>query len=420
MIAVRRPFPTDRLRDSLLTLLGGVALMVLPFLTGLGQTSGWLVGVPAFAGFLLVLNGIAGFTDLPIQVSHWLQRILGVVLLVAALLLWSATPSPDAPPFLQSAALKTYGGALGVLGLFALGSGSMRKAVSYWLLSMLAVILFAPFVWMVLVSLHPPKSPIPSLADIVPKVEQPVLSATGQPVMENGEPKTVEVVKPSWSNYDLVINSPTLPVGRFFFNTVFVTVTTVILQLLITSLAAYGLSRLRWKGRDLVFALFIGSMMFAGPVTQIPVYMMLKNLGWLDTYLALIVPGVSSAFSVFLLRQFFLQIPFELDEAAKLDGAGDWTVYSRVIVPLSKPALATAGAFTFFGVWTDFFGPLIYTNSTHMRTLEVGLSIFKNSYGGTNWPLQMTAAVVVLLPLLVVFLFVQRFFVRGILLGSIK
>jgi multiple sugar transport system permease protein len=197
-------------------------------------------------------------------------------------------------------------------------------------------------------------------------------------------------------------------------------VVVMLAQLLITSLAAYGFARLRFKGRDVAFALFLGSMMFAGPVTQIPVYLLIRNFGWLDTYYALIVPGISSAFSVFLLRQFFMQIPFELDEAARIDGASEWKIYWRVIMPLSKAALATAGAFTFFGVWTDFFGPLIYTNSTEMRTLEVGLSVFKSSYGSTNWPLQMTAAVIVMLPLLVVFLFVQRYFTKGIMLGSIK
>lgn len=308
---------------------------------------------------------------------------LGVVL--AALLLLGAS----------SPAMRVFDGAAGIYGLFLVGTGSTKKAGSYWLLTLLAFILFAPFIWMILVALHPPKTPIPPLAEIIPH-------------------------EPAWSNFKQVLFSPTLPISRFFFNTIFVTSTVVALQLLITSMAGYGLSRLRWKGREVAFWLFLGSMMFAGPVTQIPVYLLLKSLGWLDTYYALIVPGISSAFSVFLLRQFFLQLPFELDEAARIDGAGDWTIYSRVILPLGKPALATAGAFTFFAVWTDFFNPLISTNSTQMRTLEVGLSIFKNSYGGENWPLQMTAALIVMAPLVIVFLFVQRFFVRGIMLGSIK
>lgn len=271
----------------------------------------------------------------------------------------------------------------------------MKSVLTYLVLIALAVFLVAPFVWMVLVSLHPNKAPIPPLHQIVPDT-------------------------PSWSNYGFVLNHPTLPVGRFFLNSLMVTVSLVVSQLLITSLAAYAFARLDFRGKEVIFALFLGSMMFAGPVTQIPVFLMLKSLGWLDTYAALIVPGVSSAFSVFLLRQFFLQIPKELDEAARMDGASDLRIYWRVVMPLSKAALATCAAFSFFGAWTDFFNPLIFTNSTEMRTLEVGLSIFKNSYGGTNWPLQMAAAVIVMVPLLLVFLFTQRFFTRGITLGSIK
>ena len=281
------------------------------------------------------------------------------------------------------------------LGALMIGTGSFRRATSYLALVGLAIVLMGPFVWMALVSLHPPKTPIPPLAEIVPAV-------------------------PSWSNYDTVLNSPSLPVRRFFLNTVFVTVAIVAGQLAVTSLAAYGLARIPFRGRNVVFALFLGSMMFAGPVTQIPVYLILKTLGWLDTYWALIVPGVSSAFSVFLLRQFFLQIPTELDEAARIDGAGDLRILWSVILPLSRAALATCGAFAFFGAWTDFFGPLIFTNSTEMRTLEVGLSIFKNSYGSSNWPLQMTASLIVLTPLLGVFLLLQRYFVRGVMLGSLK
>jgi len=272
---------------------------------------------------------------------------------------------------------------------------SLKKILSYVVLLALAIFLIAPFVWMLLISLHPPKTPIPPLTEIIPQ-------------------------DAAWSNYTFVLFHPNLPVARFFFNSVFVSICVVLGQLLMTSMAAYGFARLRFKGKELIFALFLGSMMFAGPVTQIPVYLFLKELGWLDTYWALIIPGISSAFSIFLLRQFFMQIPRELDEAARMDGASDFLIYWRVVLPLSRAALATAAAFTFIGVWTDFFNPLIYTNTTEMRTLEVGLSIFKNSYGGTNWPLQMTAAVIVMLPLLVVFLAAQRYFVKGITLGSIK
>jgi multiple sugar transport system permease protein len=270
-----------------------------------------------------------------------------------------------------------------------------RNAVSYFFMSLLAIFLMAPFVWMLLVSLHPSRSPIPTFENLIP-------------------------AELAFENYQLVIFNEFAPVGRFFLNTSFVVIMVVGLQLLVTSLAAYAFARLQFKFREVIFTVFLLSMMFAGPVTQIPVYLMVRSAGLLDTFTALIVPSIGSAFSVFLLRQFFMQIPKELDEAARIDGAGDLAIYWKVIMPLSKTALATAGVFTFILVWRDFFWPLIAMSSLHKFTLEVGLSFFKNSYGDTNWPLSMAAAMVVMIPLLIVFLFAQRYFVRGITLGSIK
>lgn len=271
----------------------------------------------------------------------------------------------------------------------------VRAALTYIGLSILALLLMAPFIWMVLVSLHPSQSPIPSINAIIPK-------------------------SPAWQNYLFVLFGSGLPVGRFLANSVVVTTGIVLCQTVVVSMAGFAFARLRFWCKEILFIAFLLSMMFAGPVTQIPVYLMLRTFGWLDTYLALIVPGVSSSFAVFLIRQFIMQIPVELDEAARIDGASDWQVYSRVIMPLSKTVLATAAAFAFIGAWTDFFWPLMATNSMHMRTLEVGLSFFKNSYGGTNWPLLMCAAVVVMTPVLLVFMLAQRYFVRGITLGGIK
>ncbi len=271
----------------------------------------------------------------------------------------------------------------------------LRALLLYSCLVALAAFLLAPFAWMVLVSLHPSKAPIPTIDKLWPE-------------------------RFHWENYAFVLSMPDIPVARFFFNSIVVTTVVVAGQLLVASLAAYGFARLTFKGRDFIFLMFLLSMMFAGPVTQIPVYLMVRWFGWLNTYAALIVPGLGSAFSVFLFRQFFAAIPKELEEAARMDGAGDLRIYAQVIMPLSKAALATAGAFSFFAVWTDFFWPLLATNSMEMRTLEVGLSVFKNSYGATNWPLQMTAAVVVMLPLLVAFLFTQRYFTKGIMLGGLK
>jgi multiple sugar transport system permease protein len=251
---------------------------------------------------------------------------------------------------------------------------------------------------MVWISLMKPGSPIPDLAAM------------------NGEWPDASYV----SNYAFVLFMPEMPVFRFFLNSILVTLAVVLGNLVICSLAAYAFARLQFKGSKAIFSLFLISMMFAGTVTQIPVFLTVRQFGWLDTYWALIVPGVSSAFNIFLLRQFFMAVPRELDEAARMDGASEFRIYRSVIMPLSRPALATCAAFTFFAVWTDFFWPLLATSSVRMRTLELGLSVFKNSYGATNWPLQMTAAVIVLLPLIVVFLITQRHFVRGLTVGSLK
>ena len=270
----------------------------------------------------------------------------------------------------------------------------MRKGLTYAALIALALFLVAPFIWMVLVSLHPSRAPIPEMGKLIPET-------------------------PAWHNYSFVLFHPEVPVRVFLLNSVVVALSIVFGQLLITSLAAFALARLRFPGANALFWAFLASMMFAGVVTQIPVYVFMKQFGWLDTYAALIVPGLSSSFNVFLLRQFMIGLPVELDEAAMMEGAGPWHIYSRVILPLSKPALDTAAAFTFFATWTDFFWPLLSTNSMRMRTLEVGLSIFRNSYT-TNWPLQMVAAVITLVPVIVVFAISQRVFVRGIQMTGMK
>lgn len=271
----------------------------------------------------------------------------------------------------------------------------MRKAIGYAALVLASAFLVLPFVWMVLVSLHPSRAPIPELSAIVPR-------------------------EPQWDNYRRVLADPQIPVGRFFFNSFFVSVAVVAGQLLVASLCAFALARLEFPGRTLLFWVVLASMMFAGVVTQIPVYLMMREAGWLNSYLALIVPGLSSSFSIFLLRQAMVSIPKELDEAACLDGAGPGLIYWRVILPLVKPALAACCAFTFVASWTDFFWPLLVTNSTELHTLEVGLSIFKNSYGATNWPLQMAAAVLTLLPLVALLAVVQRWFVAGIQITGLK
>lgn len=283
---------------------------------------------------------------------------------------------------------------------------SLRRFLSYALLTSIALFLVAPFLFMALVSLHESRAPIPELDKTH--------------VVNGLSVSQLIPQQPQWSNYPFILFMPELPVWRFFLNSVIVAVCVVLGQLLVCSLAAYGFARLKFWGREGLFSLFLLSIMFTGVVTQIPVYLMVRSFGWLDSFAALIVPGLSSSFNIFLLRQFFAQIPFELDEAARMDGATDLLIWWKVLMPLAKPALATAAAFTFIGAWNDFFWPLLATNSVEMRTLEVGLSVFKNSYGSTNWPLQMTAAVIVMIPTALVFLLAQKQFVRGITMGSLK
>ena len=272
----------------------------------------------------------------------------------------------------------------------------VRAALSYLLMTAIALFTVAPFAWMVIASLHPSHGVLPDPAHLAPD-------------------------RWHWENYADVVNPEIgLPFGRFLLNTALVAVCVVAGQLALCSLAGYGFARMDFPGRNLLFYLFLATMMVPAQVTMIPAFLVVRAFGWLNTYWALIVPGISSAFGTFLMRQFFLTLPGELDDAARLDGCSDFDIYWRIALPLSAPALATLAAFAFIATWSDFFWPLLVTSTTEMRTLEVGLSLFKNSFGSTNWPLQMAAAVIVLAPVLAVFLFTQRFFVRGIALTGLK
>lgn len=226
---------------------------------------------------------------------------------------------------------------------------------------------------------------------------------------------------PTGANYQDVLTNPNVSFPGFFRNTLFIAVVATIGVVLSSSLVAYAFARLRFPGRDRLFLVLLSTMMLPGIVTMIPTYVIFAQLKWVNTYLPLTVPAFlgGGAFNVFLLRQFFMGIPRELDEAAKLDGASHWTVYSRVLMPLSGPALATVGLFTFMGAWRDFMGPLIYLNDVEMQTLEVGLSTY-NSLQNAQWHLLMAGSVLVTIPLVVLFFIGQRYFVKGIVMSGMK
>lgn len=209
------------------------------------------------------------------------------------------------------------------------------------------------------------------------------------------------------------------PFGRFFLNTLIVALASVAGQLIFCSMAAYAFARLRFKGRDKLFGLYLATMMIPAIVTIIPAFLIINMFGWMNTYWALFTPTVSSVWGIFLLRQFFQTIPRDLEDAARVDGASEFTIFWRIILPLSKPALATLAIFAFMGSWKDFLWPLIVTNRMDMRTVEVGIATFSNLYN-TDWPHQMAAAVVVMLPIIIVFFIAQKYFVRGITLTGLK
>lgn len=210
-----------------------------------------------------------------------------------------------------------------------------------------------------------------------------------------------------------------VPFDRWFFNSGVMAVTITAGQLLTCSLAAYAFARLRFPGRDTIFMAFLATMMVPGQVLLIPQFILMRWFGWIDTYQALILPSIGSAYGVFLLRQFFLQIPFEIEDAARMDGCSRFKIIYKIILPLSVPAMTTLGIFTFMGAWNAFLWPLIVTNSDLMRTVQIGLTTFRGAYS-TDWARMMAATCFVTLPVVIAFIIGQRQFIQGITLTGLK
>lgn len=208
------------------------------------------------------------------------------------------------------------------------------------------------------------------------------------------------------------------PVWRWTGNSLLISLSVTALVMTVDSLAAYAYSRLRWRGRDTLFAVLVATMLVPGQVLLIPAYLLIRGLGWFDTYWALIVPAGAGAFGVFLLRQFFLTIPIELEEAARIDGCGPLRVFQHVVLPLSRAPLATLGIFTFMATWNAFEGPLIFTGSLEMRTLPIGITIFQGRYNTQYGPM-MAAATLAAIPVTVAFLLFQKHIIKGISLTGL-
>jgi len=221
-----------------------------------------------------------------------------------------------------------------------------------------------------------------------------------------------------WSNFPKSWQA--LPFGRAYWNSFYINVVVVVCQLLTCSMAAYAFAKIRFPGREVLFILFLSTMMIPHQVTIIPLYLLMKQIGWIDSHLAIIVPSaLFNAFGVFLLRQFTRGIPADLEEAAIMDGAGRWTIYARVIVPLIRPALSALGIFTFLGMWNNFFGPLIFLNTPEKFTVPLMLNMFRGMYI-TDWTLMMAGCSIAIVPVLIVYMIGQRYIIEGVTLTGIK
>lgn len=273
--------------------------------------------------------------------------------------------------------------------------GPIRRVLAHALLITLCFPFILPLVWMVSTSL---------------KDDRQIYGGSDQQAVVSFSTIVPSPIK--WSNYPEALH--TVPLGSYLKNTLFLCAVNVIGAVLSSAVVAYGFARLRFPGREFLFMLMIGTMALPSQVTMIPVFALYRTLGWYGTYLPLIVPSFfSTAFFVFLLRQFFQTIPEELTEAARIDGAGEWRVFWQIMLPLAKPAMATCALFQFLGTWNDYFGPLLYINNPSQYTLAYGLEQFMSSYGG-EWTQLMAAATIFTAPIIILFFLTQRTFIQGI------
>lgn len=269
----------------------------------------------------------------------------------------------------------------------------VQRVLGYAVLVVLSAIFCIPFFWLVSTSLKPNEQ----------MFAFPIVWIPNPPTLEH-----------------YVLGLRYVPFPRYIANTLFIAGFSIIGSVASSAWVAYGLSRIRWPLAKPIFSLILATMMLPGQVTMIPMFIMFKNFGWIDSYLPLIVPTFfGSAFYIFLLRQFFLSIPMELSEAAKVDGANELTIFFKVVLPLTKPALATVALFQFLGAWGDYLGPLIYLSSQDKYTVSLGLSLFMGEYNAEYGGL-MAASTVMMLPVVILFFLTQRTFIQGIALTGIK
>ena len=272
------------------------------------------------------------------------------------------------------------------------GSAVLRRVLLYIVLILIAVIMVVPFLWMLSTSLKTQYDAVK-----IPPVWIP-------------DP-------PQWENYVKLFTEQ--PMFQFMLNTIKIVFFVVLGQLFFSSLAAYSFARISCMGRNVVFVVYIATVMVPGRVTMIPTYLMFAKAGLTDNHLALILPAFFSAFGVFLLRQFFMSLPRELEEAAEIDGCNPFMTYWRIMLPLVVPAMLTLGVFTLMNTWNDYMGPLIYLSSPEKYTMTLGIAYFKGVYT-TQWNLVMAGSIVSVVPILIAYLCAQKYFIEGIAFSGVK
>ncbi len=268
----------------------------------------------------------------------------------------------------------------------------ISQVIIYLLLLFLAFIMLIPFVWMISASL---------------KMNKDIFVIPYEWISK----------EPRWQNYIDIWTK--IPLAKYALNTVKLTLIVTLLQILTSSFAAYAFAKLQFKGRDLLFLAYIATIAVPWQVYMVPQFMFMRKLGLADTHLAIIILQAFSAFGVFLMRQFYEGIPDSLCEAARIDGMSEYGIYSKIMLPLSKPALSTLTIFTFVNTWNDFLGPLIYLTTDSKKTLQIGIKMFISQYSA-EYGLIMAASVLSLIPVLIVFMSLQKYFVAGITTGAVK
>lgn len=271
---------------------------------------------------------------------------------------------------------------------------NLKVILGYIILILGAVSMLVPFVWMLLTSFMTTNQIF-----AYPPVFLP-------------QPATID-------NYARA--SLTIPLFKYFYNSVFIAVLTTLGQVLVSAMAGYAFARINFKFREPIFFLILVTMMIPPQVNIIPLFFIMREFHWIDTYQALILPGLFGGFGVFLMRQWFKGLPKDIEEAAKIDGCSVFKTFYKIALPLALPGIATLAIFTFINTWNSFMWPLIVTNSESMRTLPVGLAVFKGSFRETTeWGQLMACSMVSVIPVIGVFLLGQKYFIKGLMAGSVK